>query len=196
MFVPLRTFEQTCPSAKELLLHYLGDFVSPSSWTHAGFQRFFVKPSPYARNVFLQWGLCSRCVLQRGHLHAGFLRCDLCLRCVLQRGLPSSCLDWLGQTLLASGQTHSGLGWFFVTPPSMFMLFLQQWKIWQILLAYLDKHILASIDSVLGLHLFSCYALATMTIPCHGLIGSGTCCIAHHTSTTKRFIATDCFIQL
>jgi hypothetical protein len=54
MFVPLWIFEQTCPYAKELLFHYLDDFVSPSGWTHAGFQRFFVKPSPYARAVFLQ----------------------------------------------------------------------------------------------------------------------------------------------
>ena len=54
MFVPLRIFEQTCPCAKELLFHYLDDFVSPFGWTHAGFQQFFVKPSPYARDVFLQ----------------------------------------------------------------------------------------------------------------------------------------------
>ena len=60
-------------------------------------------------------------------------------------------------------------------------VFLQRWKTRQILLAYLDKHILASSDSLWSLHLVSCYALATMTIPFHGLIGSGTCSDMHRT---------------
>ena len=164
MFVPLRIFEQTCPCARELLFHYLDNFVSPSGWTHSGFQRFFEKPSPYVHDVFLRWGLCSRCVLMlcfcdETNAHAVFSHC------VLRWGLPSSCRNWLWQILLAS---------------------------------HLDEQILATSDSLQSLHLFLCYALATMIIYFHGSIGSGTAliCTAHHTSTTKRVLAKDCFIQL
>jgi hypothetical protein len=51
----------------------------------------------------------------------------------------------------------------------------------RILLSYLEEHILSSSDSLQSPHLFLCYALATMTIPFHGLIGSGTCSDMHRT---------------
>ena len=130
MFVTLRIFEQTCPSAKELLLHYLDDFVSLSGWTHAGFQRFLVKPSPYARAVFLRRGLPSRCVfattkfviLWPNTFWPPVIRCDASISIYV-------CAVFLQQR--------------------------------QILLAYLDKHILTSSNSLRSLHLFSCYASAT-----------------------------------
>ena len=67
------------------------------------------------------------------------------------------------------------------------------------LLAYLAEHILASSDSLRSLHLFPCYFFATMTIPFYRLIGSvarALTCTAHDTSTPKRVLVTDCFIQL
>ena len=90
MFVPLRIFEQTRPCAKELLFHDLDKFVSPFGWTHAGFKRFFVKPSPmfplcfcdyrpgpYVHAVF--WGqpmftLCFCNDIRTTYLHAVFLQ--------------------------------------------------------------------------------------------------------------------------
>ena len=67
MFVPLRIFEQTRPCAKELLFHDLDKFVSPFGWTHAGFQRFFVKPSPMFALCFCDYRLGP-------YVHAVFLR--------------------------------------------------------------------------------------------------------------------------
>jgi hypothetical protein len=137
MFVPLPIFEQTCPYAKELLFHYLDDFVSPSGWTHAGFRRFFVKPSTCACTVFLRWGLCLRCVfatrptftlcfrdyklhypLAEHILVSGdsLWRLHLCLCCVFAPMKDPT------NFVSLSGQTHSGLQQFFKKPSSIFML--------------------------------------------------------------------------
>ena len=76
----LGIFEQTCPYAKELLFHYLDDFISPSGWTHAGFRRFIVKPSTCAHAVFLQQddayahAVFLLCFCNEAYLHSVFLQ--------------------------------------------------------------------------------------------------------------------------
>ena len=125
----LQIFEQTCPYAKELPFHYLDDFVSPSGWTHAGFQRFFVKPSPCARAVFLQRGLPSRCVfattdfvfLWPNTFWPPVILCDNASIYVRLCCVFATMKDPTNFVSL-SGRTHSGLQQFFVKPSSIFVL--------------------------------------------------------------------------
>ena len=182
MFVPLWIFEQTRPCKKELLFHDLDKFVSPSGWTHAGFQQFFVKPSPHACAVFLWWDLCLRCVLRQGLPS----RCVFVMRLILALCFatrPTFTLSWLTWTNFVSLWPTTFWPLVILCDASIYVcaVFLRQWNTRKIVLAYLDKHILASSDSLRSLHLVSCYALATMTIPFHGLIGSGTCADMHCT---------------
>ena len=58
---------------------------------------------------------------------------------------------------------------------------------------------LASSKSLRSLHVCLCYVFATMPFPSHKLLGRlarALTCTAHRTSTPKRALAKDCFIQL